>query len=66
MLDVKMVREQADLVRSGMKKRGMDPAPVDQAIGFDHNRRELLKEVEVLKAERNKVSKEIGQMKDIE
>lgn len=64
MLDIKMVREQPELVRAGMQKRGMDPAPVDEAIKLDHDRRELLKEVEVLKAERNKVSKEIGAMKD--
>ena len=66
MLDVKMIREEPDIVRAGMKKRGMDPSPVDEAIAFDQKRREVLKEVEVLKAERNKVSKEIGNMKDAE
>jgi seryl-tRNA synthetase len=39
-------------------------ATVDEALALDTRRRELLKEVEALKAERNLVSKEIGKMKD--
>ena len=42
----------------------MDPSPVDSILQLDEKRRELLTEVETLKAERNAVSKEIGQMKD--
>jgi len=64
MLDINLFREQPEVVRAGMKKRGMDPAPVDEVIRLDSNWRGILKEVESLKAERNKVSKEIGNMKD--
>lgn len=64
MIDINLIREQADVVRAGMKKRGIDPAPVDDAVRLDARRRELLGEVEGLKAERNTVSKEIGVMKD--
>ncbi|MGD8457802.1 MAG: serine--tRNA ligase [Anaerolineales bacterium] len=64
MLDINMIREQPDIVRSGMKKRGIDPTPVDEVIQLDSRRRELLIEVETLKAERNKVSKEISKLED--
>jgi seryl-tRNA synthetase len=39
-------------------------ATVDGILALDQQRRDLLKEVEALKAERNIVSKEIGRMKD--
>jgi seryl-tRNA synthetase len=42
----------------------MDASPVDAILQLDEQRRALLGQVETLKAERNKVSKEIGQMKD--
>lgn len=64
MIDIKLIRENPDIVRDGMKKRGMDSSPVDELIQLDVQRRAFLIDVEQLKAERNKVSKEIGQMKD--
>jgi seryl-tRNA synthetase len=42
----------------------MEAAPVDAILKLDDQRRGMLTEVEALKAERNTVSKEIGQMKD--
>ncbi len=66
MLDINLIRENPEVVRAGMKKRGMDPSPVDEAVRLDSRWRDLLQEVESLKAERNKVSKEIGKMKDKE
>lgn len=64
MIDIELIRETPEVVRAGMQKRGMDPAPVDRAQELDVKRRKLLVEVEGFKAERNSVSKEIGQMKD--
>jgi len=64
MLDINFIREQPDVVRKSLKDRQMDPSPVDAILKLDGKRRELLTEVEMLKAERNAVSKEIGQMKD--
>lgn len=64
MIDINLIREQPDVVRDGMVKRGIDPAPVDEAVELDVKWRLLLKQGEKLKAERNKVSKEIGKMKD--
>jgi seryl-tRNA synthetase len=64
MLDIKLIREQPDLVRESIRRRGDDPAIADQILGLDTRRRELLTQVENLKATRNTVSKEIGKMKD--
>ncbi len=64
MLDINLIREQPDLVRKDLRDRQMDEAPVDAILRLDEQRRGLLTRVESLKAERNTVSKEIGQMKD--
>jgi seryl-tRNA synthetase len=64
MLDIKLIREQPDFVREGIRRRGDDPAIVDQILGLDARRRELLTQAENLKATRNAVSKEIGKMQD--
>jgi seryl-tRNA synthetase len=64
MLDINLFREQPDLVRDALRKRQMDPEPVDQVLALDEQRRSLIQQVEKLKAERNVVSKEIGKIKD--
>ncbi len=64
MLDINLIRENPDLVREALKKRQEDPAPVDRVLELDAQRRDLIQNTESLKAERNKVSKEIGKMQD--
>lgn len=64
MLDLNFVREQPDQVRKALRDRQMDDAPVDRILELDEQRRDLILEVEALKADRNIVSKEIGRMKD--
>jgi len=66
MINIELIRESPELVKAGMQKRGIDSAIVDEAKELDARRRDLLTEVEALKSERNKVSKEIGTMKDEE
>jgi len=60
MLDINIIRETPDVVRTALKNRQMDPSPVDAILRLDEKRRALLLEVEKLKAERNTVSKEIS------
>ena len=61
MLDIKLIREQPDAVRDRLASRGGgDEARISEVIALDDRRRKGLVEVEQLKAERNKVSKEIG------
>jgi seryl-tRNA synthetase len=61
MLDVKLIRDQPDLVRQRLASRGAgDEARIDEVLHLDDQRRKLLAEVEALKATRNRASKEIG------
>jgi seryl-tRNA synthetase len=61
MLDIKIIRDQADLVRQRLAGRGAgEEAKIDEVLSLDERRRKLLTEVEELKALRNRVSKEIG------
>ncbi len=64
MLDLNLIREQPEVVRQSMSARQMDSSPVDAVLALDDQRRNLIQQVETLKAERNAVSKEIGRMKD--
>jgi seryl-tRNA synthetase len=64
MLDIKLIREQPELVKDGLRRRGEDPALIDQVLELDGRRRALLFEVEQLKAEKNAASKAIGKTKD--
>jgi len=64
MIDINLLREHPDIFRLSMRNRQMDPAPVEQILALDEQRRGLIQEVEALKAERNAVSKEIGRMQD--
>jgi seryl-tRNA synthetase len=63
MLDIQLIREKPEEVKAALARRGIEP-PIDQVLSLDSRWRELLTEVESLKAERNKVSKEIGKMAD--
>jgi seryl-tRNA synthetase len=60
-LDIKLIREKPDLVRERLATRGAgDELLVEQILATDEQRRKILAEVETLKAQRNRVSKEIG------
>ncbi|NDB76720.1 MAG: serine--tRNA ligase, partial [Verrucomicrobia bacterium] len=61
MIDIKLIREQPELIKQRLAARhGGDDAKIDEALRLDEQRRHALKQVEDLKALRNKVSKEIG------
>jgi seryl-tRNA synthetase len=60
-LDIKLIREKPDFVRQRLATRGAgDEAKIDELLKLDEQRRKILSEVETLKAQRNRVSKEIG------
>ena len=62
MLDIKFLRENPDVVKQNIKNKFQDrKLPlVDEVIELDKENREIKQEVEALRAERNKLSKEIG------
>jgi seryl-tRNA synthetase len=55
------LRDEPDVIRRGAIDKGEDPALVDTALELDATRRRLLAEGEALKAERNVVSKQVGE-----
>lgn len=62
MLDLKFVVENADKIKAAMKTRSGE-YDVDAAVKLDARRREILREVEALKAERNRESAQIAELK---
>jgi seryl-tRNA synthetase len=50
MLDLNLIRENPDLVRTSLRNRQMDASPVDDILKLDEKRRALLTQVESLKA----------------
>ena len=61
MLDIRAIRENPGAVRERLATRcAGDEAKIDEVLALDEQRRKHLAEVESLKAQRNKVSKEIG------
>ena len=63
MLDIQLIRQDTEYVRSALAMRGTK-FNVDEIIHFDEQRRELLQATESLKAKRNTVSKKIGRMEN--
>lgn len=59
MLDINIIRKDKERVRAEVSKRGGQPGLVDSVIELDQEKRNLLQKVEELRAEQNKVSKEI-------
>jgi seryl-tRNA synthetase len=62
MLDLKYLRENPEAAKAGLAKKN-GAGDISTIIELDIQRREILKEVETLKAERNRVSDEIPKMK---
>ncbi len=62
MLDIKFLRDNTELVRRKMLERGQE-IDLGQFVRLDQKRRDILQEVEGLRGERNRVSKEIGKRK---
>lgn len=64
MLDIKLIRENPDLVKAAMKSRNKDmDALVDEVLAIDIQRRELMQVTDAMKQEQNSASKQIPQIK---
>ncbi|HSN57848.1 MAG TPA: serine--tRNA ligase [Clostridiaceae bacterium] len=62
MLDLKFVRENPDVIRANVKKKFQDAKlpMVDELLALDMENRAAKQEADALRADRNKISKEIG------
>jgi seryl-tRNA synthetase len=65
LLDLKVIRDQPDMIRSALIALNAT-APIDEILSLDESRRQVVTEVESLKATRNEGSKEVGRTKDAE
>ena len=63
MIDLKVLRDNPDLVRNSQKVRGEDTAVVDQLIAADAAVRTAISEFETIRAEQNVLSKSVGAAK---
>ncbi|MFQ6050576.1 MAG: serine--tRNA ligase [Candidatus Hydrothermarchaeota archaeon] len=63
MLDIRLFRENPDLIRKSEEKRFRDPKLVDKVIFYDNEWRKAVREVNELKSKRNIISREISEMK---
>lgn len=64
MLDIKFLRENPEIVKQNIRNKFQEHKleMVDEVIELDKENRSIKQEVEALRAERNKISKEIGKL----
>lgn len=64
MLDIKVIRNNPEMVKAAMKNRQMNlDNEIDEILKIDEERRNILQEAESMKAQQNAVSKKIPEMK---
>ena len=63
MIDIKLIRENPELVKSSQRGRGEDESIVDRLIALDTKRREAISAFESVRAEQNLLSKSVGAAK---
>jgi seryl-tRNA synthetase len=63
MLDGKYFQDQVGELEAGLRKKNADSALISQISNLARERRELIRETEALKAQRNSVTQEIAQLK---
>jgi len=63
MLNIRLIRENPELVSEALKKRGEDTSSLDKILEIENRRRDLLKDVEEMRQKRNSISQQIGSLK---
>lgn len=63
MIDIKLIRENPELIRSSQRGRGEDETVVDRLLELDTKRRDAIATFEALRAEQNLLSKSVGAAK---
>jgi seryl-tRNA synthetase len=62
MLDIRLIREQTEMVKAELGKAGVEGAEIDRIVECDAERRRLQRELDELRAQRTRESKELGRM----
>ena len=63
MLSIQFIRQNSDLVRANLARRG-EVSGIDEVLRIDEERRRLIQEAESLRARKKQVSKDIAKMKE--
>ena len=66
MIDIKLIRESPDVIKQRLRNKTADdliPKEIDRIIELDHKRRTVISTCEAERAEQNKVSKQIPEIK---
>lgn len=66
MLDIKLIRENPEIVKKALRKKHVDPVNIDNILALDAEKRNISREVEELQAKRNTASKKIPALKGAE
>ncbi|MFH1369008.1 MAG: serine--tRNA ligase [Elusimicrobiota bacterium] len=62
MLDIKMIRENPDLIRTGLERRGQE-IKLGELLEWDEERRKLMGQIEAMRNKRNKAAEDIARNK---
>lgn len=63
MLSLELIRQNPDLVKTGIAKKNEGPEIIDEILNMDRRRRELVQEADELKHRRNEASDRIAELK---
>ncbi|MBN1483989.1 MAG: serine--tRNA ligase, partial [Chloroflexia bacterium] len=63
MLDIQLIRERPDFVKEQIRRLRAE-APIDEILALDESRRQILGQLESLRAQVNASSKQIGRTRD--
>ena len=63
MLNINQIRENPNILKESLTKRGLDPTKVDEFLSIDSEWKNIKKQTEELRAERNKISIDINESK---
>lgn len=58
MLDINFIKENSEKVKKGVADKGYDPLVVDHVLKVDETRRQLIGEIEKIRQERNRLTKD--------
>ena len=64
MLDIKFIRENPDKIKEGISKKGADSSLVDNVMDLDKKRRELIQQIDTLRAKKNIVEEKLLKEKE--
>jgi len=66
MLDIRLIRDRSDFVKTELTKVGFAPENIDAILDIDKRRRELIQQTETLRAQRSETSRTIGKQEPAE